>query len=206
MLQQLWLLKLPYLFHPNRLAGRRVLELGAGTGVVPVSLFCDSGWAVPNAPIEWLTTDRAENLSLLQKNIDTRTSPYVNISVTELDWLEVVRFCHERRSPSMLDKFINSILSSYSPDVCKFPDLILCIDCVYNQALHDALVATLTTFSAPQHTVILLIMQLREVENTRAFLESWTSRDLFDIYALEASLLPPPLRQGYVAWVAWRRE
>ena len=58
MLQQLWgTWPGPSLFHAQSFSACRVLELGAGTGVLPACLFAHPGWLHPSSrPIRWIAT------------------------------------------------------------------------------------------------------------------------------------------------------
>ena len=199
MLQQLWgTWPGPSLFHAQSFSACRVLELGAGTGVLPACLFAHPGWLHPSSrPIRWIATDRADNMPLLTKNVGggRYDHAHAQVSVRELDWLDV-----QAASGRVLDRLRTDILSAYEG---AYPDLILCLDCVYNPALHRPLLSTLHAFCQPQHTAVLLVMQLRDVDNTLEFLTSWLSAS-WTVYHVPESLLPPPMQTAYVAWVAWR--
>lgn len=192
------------LFSPVRLAGRTVLELGAGTGAFPACLFANTAWALPNAPpMQWIASDRKENIPLLEKNLATLVkNSAAQVHVEELDWFEV-----QHGSPASRKQLVRDILRPLSrsdSDQDPVLDLVLCIDCVYNPGLHDALLATMDAFCAPHHTAVLVAIQLREAENTRQFLSSWAERGHYTIYGLEDDMLPAPMRCGYAAWIAWR--
>lgn len=198
------------LFRPDTLRGRNVLELGAGTGVFPACLLADASWAEGGSrPLQWIATDREENLALLHKNLDAYPvhPDRAVLTVAALDWAAF----HPRSldtPASLQQKQLAALLAPFqSPDATDelvYPDLLVCIDCVYNPALHAPLVAALDTLCAVNVTTIFLAIQLRDPDNTRAFLESWTQSGLYTIYALEDSILPAPMRHGYAAWLAWR--
>lgn len=194
----------------DRLQGCKVLELGAGTGVFPVCLFADMNWARSSArPIRWCTTDRAENIPLLRKNVLPLSSEQAQFAVEELDWFHVQE-CVERGSSHGLHQIRRTTLTVFRStldhsDQIEYPDLILCIDCIYNPGLHDALITTLKAFSGPK-TTILTVVHLREVENTRTFLQKWIDCDCFTTYSLEEEFLPLRMRHGYALWIAWPRQ
>lgn len=210
MLRQFWNTQIPpepRLFSSPNWVGARILEIGAGTGVVPACLFAQPQWIAPGArPLHWISTDRKENLSLIRKNVDTcvPSDANVRIVVQELDWVHLHGLGTDPFSQRTKDQLVASVLQPFSESHdTTYPDVILCMDCVYNPALHEPLVTTLKTFCAPRHTTILLIMQLREVDNTMSFLKTWASQTEHVIYHLEDELLPPLMRQNYAAWLAW---
>ena len=143
MLQQLWdTWPGPSLFHAQSFSACRVLELGAGTGVLPACLFAHPGWLHPSSrPIRWIATDRADNLPLLTKNVGGGRYDHAQaqVSVRELDWLDV-----QAASGRVLDRLRTNILSAYEG---AYPDLILCLDCVYNPALHRPLLSTPVSYT-----------------------------------------------------------
>lgn len=130
------------LFNPSRLALSRVLELGGGTGVLAVllhSLFAS-----------WTTTDQFENLKLIQKNLKlNHVSEDTTVRVEEIDWVRVQRDSENERviqSPLKTDE-------QY--------DLVLAVDCIYNEALTKPLVKTLTRYTIPEKTACLVFVELR---------------------------------------------
>lgn len=212
-LRQLWGVmdpSFPTLFSASQFSDCRVLELGAGTGVMPACLLAQSGWLLPRAdPLRWISTDRKENLSLIAKNVASciPPSPQVDVHVRELDWMHIHDVGQDPHARRLKARLVRDTLAPFSSEAdVVYPDLILCVDCVYNPALHAPLVSTLDAFCEPSKTVILLVMQLREVDNTQMFLEAWTQHTDHTIYHLDDDMLPPAMRQGYAAWIAWRGE
>lgn len=199
----------PCLFLAGALSGCKILELGAGTGVLPTCLLSDPRWIIrEDVPLQWISTDQSSNIPLIQKNISNSVKKYPHIHVTacELDWLQIYNFGKDDRSQRHKEDYVKHILNTCSrnKDAAEYPDVVICIDCVYNPALHAPLISALDTFCEPRKTVILVVVQLRDVDNTRSFLESWTEQVDHEIYYLEDDLLPPNMQQGYAAWVAWR--
>lgn len=191
----------PQLFDVHRMSSCRVLELGAGTGVLPACLFADTRWMRPLDRVQWIATDRAENMPLLSKNVSA--SPFV--CARELDWIDVQR-AHGRALDHIRQHVLSAFASGHTETAAlSYPDLIMCFDCVYNPALHRPLIDTLHAFSLPLHTAVLVVMQLRDVDNTHEFLSTWlSSSHAWRVFHLDAALLPPAMRAGFVAWLAWR--
>jgi hypothetical protein len=83
-------------------------------------------------------------------------------------------------------------------------DVILAIDCVYNEALVRPLVRTMTAYASAL-TVAIVVMELRSSEVTEAFLEAWLESDQWHIWRVERSGLPAELGSGrYVIWAGQR--
>lgn len=210
MLKQLWgcVPARECLFSKGSLSGHKVLELGAGTGVLPTCLLADARWVVPaSMPLQWIATDRGENIPLMEKNFSrsVKKQSQIHLSACELDWLQLHQFGNDDRSQRYKASYVRDVLGSSSHDsTVTYPDLIICIDCVYNPALHAPLIATLDAFCEPGKTVILIVIKLRDVDNTRSFLQAWTEQVQHEIYHLEAELLPTTMQRGYAAWLAWR--
>lgn len=196
------------LLKPECLQGRSILELGAGTGVFPACLFADTQWMPANVEtIRWIASDRGVNLPLLRKNLTQIRSKAVQITAEELDWFQVLEYVSTSQTRVLRQLLQNSLSlfqaqKSDTEDIV-YPDLIFCTDCVYNPALHEALIATLDIMCGPQ-TAVVITVQLREAENTRRFLSMWSDRQHYCTYSLEDECLPPSFRAGYACWVAWR--
>lgn len=207
LLQQLWEtldLSIPRLVNAHHLPARRVLELGAGTGILPACLFANPDWVQPGVqPLEWISTDRSENMQLLEKNVGRcrLSNDRVRVTVCELDWLNLD--AAQGRSLDLIRKHVLSFYGASQEDLA-YPELIVSMDCVYNPALHRPLVKTIHTFCKPNYTKAFLMIQLRDVDNTRNFLETWNSFPSFKLYHLEDYMLPPAMRSGFTAFVAIR--
>lgn len=194
-------------FHP-KFQGQTVLELGAGTGVLPLCLFTDTSWAPPTArPIRWVATDRDVNVPLMRKNFAQLRTDAALVSAEELDWFDVER-CAAKPDSYAMRQLLSSILAPFQHDggsngALVYPDLLVCTDCVYNPGLHSALLRTMDVLCGPQ-TVIWVVIQLREAENTRQFLSAWHETGRYTIYSLDDDVLPPMLRAQYAFWMAHR--
>lgn len=177
-----------------------MLEIGAGTGVIPAGLFANSDWTGPSErPLHWVATDKAELLPLLRKNLQAADSPTAKVDVDEYDWV----YLHSS-TPRLRQACIESILRPFSSDDLTFPDLVLCVDCVYNPSLFPALVDAIKAVCA-QHTVIMIAVQLRAYDTMREFFAEWLGNDEFRAFSVEDDALPPEYRQGYAMWIAWRK-
>ncbi|CAE6426011.1 unnamed protein product [Rhizoctonia solani] len=84
-------------------------------------------------------------------------------------------------------------------------DLVLCVDCIYNTALVRPLVRVLATFDAP----ILVVIELRDEDVVREFLEEWLAwrphassgpSTGFQVWRLADHLLS----SRFVAWIGWK--
>lgn len=142
----------------------------AGTGLLALAL----------GPLvrKYTATDIPALLPLLRKNILSKPST-ATVTVTALDWtLPTLR---------QIDIGADS------------PDVLLVVDCIYHPTLVRPLLATMTALAAPQHTVALVVAELRAVDVLREFLEGWIGLG-WRVWSVAEGLLGP--RWGM--WVAWR--
>ncbi|WFD06194.1 peptidylprolyl isomerase [Malassezia vespertilionis] len=51
--------------------------------------------------------------------------------------------------------------------------------------------------------LILVVLQLREVENLREFLEAWAAHGMYELYSLCNAALPSTMHQGYAVFLGW---
>jgi predicted nicotinamide N-methyase len=127
------------------LASAKVLELGAGTGVL-ASLIAPLAGA-------YTATDRQVNLKLVQRNVDNNAAAAVKVATkalggerlpattAELDWEQVsVARAHAQA------KGETYALPAGSPGADA--DLVLGVDCIYNEHLVQPLVDTLAAACA----------------------------------------------------------
>ncbi|KAL4066089.1 hypothetical protein J3A83DRAFT_4433057 [Scleroderma citrinum] len=158
-------------FDFSRLAEFHCLELGSGTGLLGVALaplFCS-----------FTATDIAALLPLIRKNVTlnfdrenvSAKSPRINLSVEELDWLTLTsltpgpsrkRYCP---SPTVISED-NGVW-----------DLVLAVDCIYHPSLIPPLVDTIGTVSTPGQTWVLVVVELRQEDVAREFLDLWLKHD-----------------------------
>lgn len=77
----------------------------------------------------------------------------------------------------------------------------------HSPSLFTPLVDTLDAFTLPNHTVTLVVIELRSDEATLAFLETWLGSDQrWRIWAVPAEQMSCGLDRGYAAWVAWKEQ
>ena len=143
----------------------------------------------------------------MRKNFAQLRTDAALVSAEELDWFEVER-CAAQPDSYAMRQLLSSILASFQHggepnDARVYPDLLVCTDCVYNPGLHSALLRTMDVLCGPQ-TVIWVVIQLREAENTRQFLTAWHETERYKIYSLDDDVLPPSLRTQYAFWMAHR--
>lgn len=125
------------LLDATRLASARVLELGAGTGVLAALM----------APLcgDYVATDRAENLRLVQRNVSANapkagsssSSSSKAATVAPLDWAEVAAEAGRKAKSG----------ARYVPPESD-TDLVIAVDCIYNESLVAPLVDTLAALCA----------------------------------------------------------
>ncbi|KAF8473694.1 putative methyltransferase-domain-containing protein [Russula ochroleuca] len=162
----------PGLFDYAKLRHTHVLELGAGTGLLALAL----------SPLvrKYTTTDIPALLPLLRKNVLSAppTTTGTTVTVAALDWtLPTLRQIDISADP---------------------PDVLLVVDCIYHPTLVRPLLATMTALAAPQHTVALVVAELRAEDVLRDFLEGWIELG-WRVWSIAEGLLGP--RWGM--WVAW---
>jgi hypothetical protein len=147
-------------------------ENRAGTGLLALAL----------SPLvrKYTTTDIPALLPLLRKNVLSAppTTTGTTVTVAALDWtLPTLRQIDISADP---------------------PDVLLVVDCIYHPTLVRPLLATMTALAAPQHTVALVVAELRAEDVLRDFLEGWIELG-WRVWSIAEGLLGP--RWGM--WVAW---
>lgn len=174
---------------PELLANAEVLELGSGTGVLSTLLApCVKSWTV---------TDIAELLPLIQKNHQKNKDRLVssNVQLAELDWTWSTQQ-YRRIAKDMSQR-------------CY--DLVLAVDCLYNEALIQPFVDTLNRLSCKY---VIVVSELRSAEVLRMFLETWLASGPWTIYRPGSPQAPGDLTNDgisagllgrqHVIWVGWR--
>lgn len=147
------------LFDAAALGSATVLELGAGTGVLAALL----------APLcgRYIATDQEDNLRLVRRNVlgnagavKAKGSGSAHVAeVDELDWVEVSAARERARARG----------TSHTLDMT--PDLVLAVDCIYNEHLVRPLVDTLSVACA-RGAVALVVVELRSSEVVRLMSET----------------------------------
>jgi hypothetical protein len=194
------------LLSPIELAKCRVLELGSGTGILPLLLLAHPYLAKPDLGLKWLATDQPSMLSLLQKNLALSSA-----HVAALDWVEASMVYHSN-SESIKLSFLRNLMEPFGGSKnqdAKIADLIIATDCIFNPSLFGPFVDTLNLCSAPQKTIVMVVCELREPEAMTEFLQSWLNvgkrGEQWSIHALEGeAVLGKGLLRGSVVWVGWR--
>ncbi|VDC03572.1 unnamed protein product [Peniophora sp. CBMAI 1063] len=165
------------LFDVPQLASARVVELGAGTGLL--------GTALGPLFAQYTATDIPALVPLLHKNMDNAKR---NISAHALDWtLPASR--------------------QLSDDVLREPlDLILAVDCIYNPSLVPPLLSMISQLCTPNRTIALVVSELRSEDVMREFMGGWLGREEegWKLYSVNGEGAECLLGPRYAIWVGWR--
>ncbi|KAJ2552390.1 Protein-lysine N-methyltransferase efm6 [Coemansia sp. RSA 1933] len=128
------------------LSGKTVLELGAGTGIVGITVAC----LQPECSI--VLTDKETLVPLLERNIALNKT-HGNVSARCLDWSNAEH---------------QEIVSK------SVPDLILVSDCIWIKDLHQPLADTLARL-AGSNTTVLLAYETRKFDEEAQFMAQWSN-------------------------------
>ncbi|CAO1631015.1 unnamed protein product [Sympodiomycopsis kandeliae] len=188
-----------------------VLELGSGTGILPAVLlsYIDQFSTLSNQSLHWTATDQEQMMPLLNKNL-ARLQGRIQVKARRLDWLECSELYRSKSSyGGGLDGVRKSVLDSIGGRESIPPvDILIAVDCVFNPALFKPLVDTFAAFTTPNHTLLLVLIELRSSDATLQFLETWLQREegvSWEIRGVAADQLTcGGLNEGYAAWIAWR--
>ncbi|KAG1728148.1 putative methyltransferase-domain-containing protein [Suillus paluster] len=179
------------LLDKDRLRNSHILELGAGTGLLSIALSA--------CVKSYTATDIAPLLPLIRKNItlnfagwtqNTKLSeglPGSNIAVEELDWETLLslppkgRSCYYPKPPEPNTEW----------------DLVLIVDCIYHPSLLPALAETIETVSTAGKTWVLVIVELRQEDVVREFLERLLDKGTWRLFRVDGLLDLP-----YVIWAS----
>ncbi|KAG1780798.1 putative methyltransferase-domain-containing protein [Suillus placidus] len=166
-----------------------ILELGAGTGLLSIALSACAK--------SYTATDIAPLLPLVRKNValnfagwthNTRLSegsPGSNITVEELDWETLLSL-----PPTGRSRYYPK-----PPEPNAKWDLVLIVDCIYHPSLLPALVETIETVSTAGKTWALVIVELRQEDVVREFLERLLNKGTWWLFRVDGLLDLP-----YVIW------
>jgi len=91
---------------------------------------------------------------------------------------------HRRRTIFLMDRAV---------------DLLLVVDCIYHPSLLPSLIETMDYLTSPNHTVVLVVSELRSDQVMREFLELWLALPGWIIHRICALVSGP-----YVVWVGWK--
>nr|XP_031858685.1 uncharacterized protein CI109_005920 [Kwoniella shandongensis]KAA5525757.1 hypothetical protein CI109_005920 [Kwoniella shandongensis] len=195
-----------------------ILELGAGTGLLAVLLgpLCAS----------YTASDRMENLKLVKRNLDLnglgaagqvpeigdshkkdkgpkggkgQSETKATVRLEEVDWIAVSEETKRHRTNSHTHD---------GEEETKY-DMILAVDCIYNEHLIQPLVDTLARYCpVGGKTVVCVVVELRSADVLTTFLETWTSDPSgpWTIVRLGEKGLGrwDGKRARWVGWVGWR--
>ncbi|KAI6119214.1 hypothetical protein EDD16DRAFT_1555119 [Pisolithus croceorrhizus] len=184
-------------FDYSRLSECNCLELGAGTGLLGIAL----------SPLfrAYTATDIAALLPLIRKNMTLNPRPKygavgsqcMNLTVEELDWLTLaslppgptrIRYCPSPR-----------VGASSMPNKDDIWDLILAVDCIYHPSLLRPLVDTIEALSTPGRTWAFVVVELRQEDVIREFLNLWLTLEGWVITRMEGLL-----DENYAVWAGHR--
>jgi hypothetical protein len=132
------------LLDPVQTKASNVLELGSGTGLLPVLLY--------DLFASWIATDQYDNLKLLSRNIKENKADKL-VKVQEVDWLHNV------------DSYKAGRRDRNETDIAY--DLVVAVDCIYNEALVKPFVATLERYAVPSKTLVWVVIELRSSDTVR---------------------------------------
>lgn len=191
-LQQYYFPSADAVFDHSKLAECHCLELGSGTGLLSVvlsPLFCS-----------YTATDIPALLPLIRKNVSLNfdwdkgvQSQRTNLSVEELDWLTLSSL-----SPGLpRTRYCPLPVTSESNDAW---DLVLVVDCIYHPSLISPLVDTIGAVSTPGRTWVLVVVELRQEDVVREFLDLWLKHDVGNWSITRMDLLD----ENYAVWAGHR--
>ena len=161
------------------MANASVLELGSGTGVLAALL----------GPLSksWLATDIFSLLPLIDKNIKRNwpAKSSAKVEVRELDWTWSRKEL-ERNFPGSKETW----------------DLVIAVDCLYNEALVQPFVDTLDALPC---RVVIVVSELRSSDVMQLFLERWLALGKWQIWRVgDGTNDRGLLGDSQVVWVGWK--
>ncbi|GHJ86269.1 hypothetical protein NliqN6_2671 [Naganishia liquefaciens] len=174
----------------DKAASSRVLELGAGTGVLGILLH--------ELFASWTATDQYDNLKLISRNVKHNGEPK-NMQIEEVDWVDL----HKEKVQAD-KKHAGSQHAARTRFLAEEYDLIMAVDCIYNEALIPPFVSALEHYTIKGKTIVMVVCELRSADVMTVFLEEWIGRGGWTIYRLSDTALGQELKYSFVAWVAWK--
>jgi predicted nicotinamide N-methyase len=134
----------------EKAATLKVLELGAGTGVLGILLH--------QLFASWTSSDQYDNLKLIARNVKHNGEPQ-NLRVEEVDWMDVHQeWTKAKQAPA---KSTNANVRKGSDEEY---DLIMAVDCIYNDALIPPFVSTLEHYTTKGKTIVMVVCELRSAD------------------------------------------
>ncbi|KAA1075308.1 hypothetical protein PGT21_033498 [Puccinia graminis f. sp. tritici] len=214
----------------KRLTGLgRILELGAGTG--SLGILC-AGMFPPESRASWTVSDQFDLLAIIARNFShnqigfstsgprgsDREESGVRFSVEEIDWVEV-----EKQWLKTQDIHQPRVQGNETKaDRRARYDLILAVDCLYNESLILPLLRTIDHLASVESdgccsrtgpTLVIVLSELRSSEVVESFVRHWLALGpTWSIFRLPSSLLHRPYpslniaNPHYVLWCAWKNR
>ncbi|OAV90754.1 hypothetical protein PTTG_00024 [Puccinia triticina 1-1 BBBD Race 1] len=200
----------------------RILELGAGTG--SLAILC-AGMFPSASRASWTASDQFDLLTIIARNLahnriafstgsGSQEEPHARYTIEEIDWLAVeTQWLKTQGHPR---------LATSEPADCssKRYDLILAVDCLYNESLILPLLRTIDHFGSVQEepcssgvngpTLVLVVSELRSSDVVEAFVRHWLAlRPAWTLCRLPIQSLRPELnlnlaKPRYVVWCGWK--
>ncbi|WWC67457.1 uncharacterized protein I206_101365 [Kwoniella pini CBS 10737] len=218
------------IFHSEVLKKSSILELGAGTGLLSILL---SGHCK-----KYTSSDRLENLKLVKRNLElnginigdrpssdtlisnnfqkrtklngsskNKFNPaeekrYINLE--EIDWTSISD--QRKRHPEL---WISDFYMKNNKEEEEESDLILAVDCIYNEFLIQPLIDTLGRYcKSGEKSVVWVVVELRSADVLTMFLEKWMndSSGPWTIIRLSEKMMGDweGKKARWVGWVGWR--
>ena len=142
---------------------------------------------------QYTVTDIEDLIPLISKNL-TINSPATgsaprSVTAEALDWVVL-----KNSSPT-----VRQTAFSYPPI-----DLLLVVDCIYHPSLLPPLVETIDYLATPERTAVLVLVELRQEDVVREFLELWLAvggGNTWEIWHVDSGMEGP-----YAMWIGWKKE
>lgn len=183
----------------------RILELGSGTGSLAVltdELFEKGSTAT------WTLSDQSSLLSTISRNLMSnglelgRDRSPTRYRIEDIDWFDTEKDWLNRHAVASKGRE-----ATY--------DVILAVDCLYNEALIPPFLHTLDLLAHPASndgtpaTLVLIVSQLRSDDVMRLFIETWIGLPLWSVYRVTEEGLRGDLGLNishgrYVVWCGWK--
>lgn len=161
----------------------------AGTGLLAIVLSSLVN-RYTATDIEELVPLIVKNLALNGITLSSTTTPQTtshSVTAEALDWVVL-----KDSSPA-----VRRTAFSYPPI-----DLLLIVDCIYHPSLLPALVETIDHLATPEFTAVLVVVELRQEDVLREFLELWLAagNGAWELWHVESGMEGP-----YAVWVGWKK-
>lgn len=214
----------------------QILELGSGTGCLSIlshSMFPSDSRS------SWTCSDQFELLNNLSRNLihnqiqfstPTSVTNYSSdhprlVTIEEIDWLQVETVWEKTRSSHLHRANHGDDQSGQNLKRSSHYDLILAVDCLYNESLTLPLIRTIDHFShagdeedpsssssskKSSPTLVLIVSELRSDEVLTGFLRDWLELvPAWNIFRVSDEALRQDLNlnisgPNYVVWCAWK--